>query len=257
MSGAYYVGAVGLRTQQRALDAIANNIANINTSGFKRSDVRFADVVASGPDAALLPADLQSAAPTLAGVALDLQFMINDQGELQRTGAGMDLAIEGAGFIELMGADGRTLLWRGGRLKVGEDGQLAGAGGFALKAGITVPDDATVLAIDADGTVRAQGADGTEPVELGQIRLVRVTDPAGVERLDGGLYRVAEDARLDEAAAGEDGAGRLVQGSVERSNVQLTDEMVRMMLVQRAYAANAQIVQAADQMMGIANGLRR
>ncbi|KQN21432.1 hypothetical protein ASE86_14500 [Sphingomonas sp. Leaf33] len=257
MSGAYYVGAVGLNTQQRALDAIANNIANINTSGFKRSEVRFADVVASGPDVTLLPADLQSAAPTLAGVALDVQFMLNDQGDLQKTGASMDIAIEGTGFIELMGADGRTLLWRGGRLKVGEDGQLAGAGGFALKAGITVPDDATTLTIAGDGTVRVQGADGTDPVEIGQIRLVRVADLTGVERLDGGLYRLAEDARLDEAQPGEDGAGQLVQGSVERSNVQLTDEMVKMMLVQRAYAANAQVVQAADQMMGIANTLRR
>lgn len=257
MSGAYYVGAVGLAAQQRALDAIANNIANINTGGFKRSDVRFADVVASGPDATILPADLQSVAPTLAGVALDVQFMLNDQGELQSTGAPLDVAIDGAGFIELMGPDGRTLLWRGGRLKVGEDGLLAGAGGFALKAGITVPDDASSLTIGRDGTVRVQAGEGAAPVEIGQVRLVRVADPAAVERLDGGLYRVADEARLEELPPGEDGAGLLVQGSVERSNVQLTDEMVRMMLVQRAYAANAQIVQAADQMMGIANTLRR
>lgn len=257
MSDAYYVGAVGLGTQQRALDAIANNIANINTSGFKRSEIRFADVVASGPDPVVLPADLQSAAPTLAGVALDLQLMLGDQGELQKTDASMDVAIEGAGFIELMGADGRTLLWRGGRLKVGEDGVLTGAGGFALKAGITIPDDATDIRIGTDGTVQVQGGADAAPVEVGQIRLVRLNDMAGIERLDGGLYRLAEDARLDEAPAGEDGAGRLVQGSIERSNVQLTDEMVRMMLVQRAYAANAQIVQAADQMMGIANTLRR
>lgn len=257
MSGAYYVGAVGLSTQQRALDAIANNIANINTGGFKRSEVRFADVVASRPDAVTLPSDLQSAAPTLAGVALDVQFMLNDQGELQKTSSAMDLAVDGHGFIELMGADGRTILWRGGRLGLGEDGQLSGPGGLALKSTITVPADATELSIAGDGTVSARGADGTEPVELGQIRLVRLDDPAGVERLDGGLYRVAEGIQLDELAPGEDGAGRLVQGSVERSNVQLTDEMVRMMLIQRAYAANAQIVQAADQMMAIANGLRR
>lgn len=257
MSGAYYVGAVGLSTQQRALDAIANNIANINTSGFKRSEVRFADVVASGPDVGALPADLQSAPPTLAGVALDVQFMLNDQGELQKTGAAMDVAIEGEGFIELMAPDGRTVLWRGGRLKVGEDGLLAGASGLRLKAAITVPDDATTLRIAGDGAVTAEGADGAGPIELGQIHLVRVADPVGIERLDGGLYRLADDARLDALAPGEDGAGRLVQGSLERSNVRLTDEMVQMMLVQRAYAANAQIVQAADQIMGIANTLRR
>ncbi len=115
MSDAYQIGAIGLRTQQLALDAIANNISNINTSGFKRSEIRFADVVASRPDATLLPADLQSAAPTLAGVALNLQFMLNDPGELQRTGAAMDVAIDGTGFIELMGPDGQSVLWRGGR----------------------------------------------------------------------------------------------------------------------------------------------
>lgn len=257
MSDAYQIGAIGLRTQQLALDAIANNISNINTAGFKRSEIRFADVVASRPDATLLPADLQSAAPTLAGVALDLQFMLNDPGELQRTGAAMDVAIDGAGFIELMGPDGQSVLWRGGRLQIGDDGALTGAGGFALKANITVPDDVTALTIAADGTVRAQGADGTAPVELGQIRLVRLNDAADVTRMDGGLYRVADATRLEELVPGEDGAGQVIQGAIERSNVQLTEEMVRMMLVQRAYAANAQILQAADQMMGIANTLRR
>jgi len=257
VSDAYQIGAIGLRTQQQALDAIANNIANINTSGFKRSEVRFADVVASRPDAALSPADLQSTAPTLSGVAIDLQFMLNDQGELQRTGVTMDVAVDGPGFIELMGPDGRTLLWRGGRLAIGDDGVLGSAAGFALKANITVPDDTTSLSIGTDGMVRAQGADGTAPIDLGQIRLVRVADPAGIVRLDGGLYQLADDAPPDEQAPGEDGAGQLVQGAVERSNVQLTEEMVRMMLIQRAYAANAQIVQAADQLMGIANTLRR
>nr|WP_274604047.1 flagellar hook-basal body complex protein [Sphingomonas sp. CFBP 13720] len=113
------------------------------------------------------------------------------------------------------------------------------------------------MSIGTDGMVRAQGADGTAPIDLGQIRLVRVADPAGIVRLDGGLYQLADDAPPDEQAPGEDGAGQLVQGAVERSNVQLTEEMVRMMLIQRAYAANAQIVQAADQLMGIANTLRR
>ncbi len=94
-------------------------------------------------------------------------------------------------------------------------------------------------------------------MELGQIELVRIDDPSSVDRLDGGLYRVRDGAPLTEAQPGEDGAGTFVQGAVERSNVSLTDEMVRLMLVQRAYAANAQIVQAADQMMATANSLRR
>ncbi|MEI9851943.1 MAG: flagellar hook-basal body complex protein [Sphingomonas sp.] len=113
------------------------------------------------------------------------------------------------------------------------------------------------LEIGGDGTVRARVGDSPDPVELGQIGLVRIEDAGGIERLDGGLYRVRDGMVLPEAAPGEDGSGQLVQGAVERSNVALADEMVRLLLVQRAYAANAQIVQAADQMMATANGLRR
>ncbi len=254
MSDAFSIAALAMRTQQQALEALANNIANVNTSGFKRARVRFADL--SGT----LPTDGAASAPPAArdaGVRFDTQLVIDQQGELQRTGRPMDLAIEGAGFIELMGPGGQTLLWRGGGMKVDGDGLLATDSGMALRAAVSVPADATALTIARDGTVRATVADGTEPVELGRIELVRCDDPASLVRLDGGFYRLADDARSIAVDAGEDGAGLIVQGAIERSNVQLTDEMVQLMLVQRAYAANAQIVQAADQLMGIANGLRR
>jgi flagellar basal-body rod protein FlgG len=254
MSDAFSIGAIGLDTQQRALEGIANNIANVNTPSFKRTQLRFADMVASRPDPDAAMADPAS---TMAGVAIDAQYMLNEGGKLENTGQAMDLAIEGNGFIELMGPGGQSLLWRGGGMKINEDGLLASAAGLALRAGITVPADATGLTIGSDGIVRATVPDGADPVELGQIQLVRVDDPSAVDRLDGGLYRVRDSAPLTEAQPGEDGAGTLVQGAIEQSNVSLNDEMVRMMMVQRAYAANAQIVQAADQLMGIANGLRR
>lgn len=260
MSDAFYVGAVGLSAQQQALDGIANNIANVNTPAFKRSQLRFSDLVATRAstetDAA---AQAQALTPNAAaGVTLDSQFMLNEQGELNHTGQAMDLAIDGQGFIELMGPGGQSLLWRGGALKINEDGLLATSHGLALRAGITVPSDATAIEIGSDGIVRATVPDSTDPVELGQIQLVKLDDPGAVERLDGGLYRVREGgAPLADAAPGEEGTGLLVQGAIEQSNVALTDEMVRLMLVQRAYAANAQIVQAADQLMAIANGLRR
>lgn len=257
MSDAFYVGAVGLQTQQRALDGIANNIANVNTPGFKRTQHRFADVVANRTDADTTPVDRERAPDALAGVAIDAQFMLNEQGEIERTGQVMDLAIQGNGFIELMGPGGQTLLWRGGALKINEDGLLATAHGLPLRAAITVPTDATALEIGSDGVVRATVPGSEEPVELGQIQLVRLDNAGGVERLDGGLYRVLDGQAPTEAQPGEDGMGLLVQGAIEQSNVSLTDEMVRLMLVQRAYAANAQILQAADQMMATANGLRR
>jgi flagellar basal-body rod protein FlgG len=258
MSDAFFVGAIGLQTQQRALDGVASNIANVNTPAFKRSQLRFADVVATRADIdPAAAADPTRDNATLTGVMIDTQLMLNDAGEIERTGQAMDLAIQGNGFIELMGPGGQTLLWRGGAMKINEDGLLATAGGLALRAAVTVPSDATALTIGSDGVVRATVSDSEEPVEIGQIQLAKVDDPASVDRLDGGLYRVRDGVTLTDAQPGEDGVGTLVQGAIERSNVALTDEMVRLMLVQRAYAANAQIVQAADQMMGIANGLRR
>jgi len=257
MSDAFYVGAVGLETQQRALDGIANNIANVNTPAFKRTQLRFSDMIATRSDPDIAAADQTRAPENTAGVTLDTQFMVNEQGELERTGQPMDLAIDGAGFIELMGPGGQTYLWRGGALKINEDGLLAAGNGLALRAAVTIPSDATAMTIGADGTVRVTVPDNADPVELGQIQLVRLDDPSGIERLDGGMYRVLDGTVLNEAQAGEDGVGQFAQGSIEQSNVALTDEMVRLMLVQRAYAANAQIVQAADQLMGIANGLRR
>lgn len=257
MSGAFNVAAVGLGAQQRALDIIAGNIANVNTPGYRRSQVRFSELLASRADPATIGADLGASLLTASGVRANAQLMLDEAGRLESTGQAMDLAINGRGFIELMGPDGQTLLWRGGSLRIGEDGLLATAGGLSLKAAITIPDDATSLTIGSDGVVRAVLTEGGTPTEIGQIGLVRVDDATALERMDGGLYRVEDATRVVDARPGEDGVGLLVQGSVERSNVELTDEMVQLMLVQRAYAANAQIVQAADQLMAIANGLRR
>ena len=257
MNGAFYVGAVGLQAQERALDIVSNNIANINTPAFKRSDVRFSAVLSSrnDPDApAANAADLFSAAGVMASAAPS----VDEPGDMQSTGHANDLAINGRGFIELMGPGGQTLLWRGGTLKVGDDGMLAAAdSGLQLKAAISVPADATSFTIGTDGVVSAVTSSDAAPVEIGKIALVTADDTSTLTALNGGLYSVDDESRLREAAAGEDGAGTLVQGSLERSNVEMTGEMVELMLVQRAYAANAQIVQAADQLMAIANGLRR
>lgn len=256
MNGAFYVGAIGLDAQQRALETIANNISNVNTPAFKRSQVRFTEVMASRADNGEVRADLGESLAASAGVRSDALFMLDEQGRLEHTGRAMDIAIQGRGFIELMGPGGETLLWRGGPLRVGDDGLLQSERGLPLKAGISVPADAQSIEVGGDGIVRARTGDG-EAVEIGQIMLVRIDDPGAVERLDGGFYRLAEGESAIEAQPGEDGVGLLVQGSVEGSAVELTSEMVQLMMVQRAYAANAQIVQAADQLMSIANSLRR
>jgi flagellar basal-body rod protein FlgG len=256
MNGAFEVAGVGLQAQQQALDAIASNIANIYTPAFKRADVRLSEVMATLGDPSDPGADLVSSL-ALAGVRAELAMTYGEQGEIEPTGRALDIAIAGDGFIELMGPRGQIVLWRGGTLSVGEDGLLAGAGGLSLRSMIEVPVGATSLTIDRDGVVRATVSGSEAPSDLGRITLVRVHGALGIERLDGGLYRLADGAGTTLLTPGEDGAGELIQGGLERSNVDINDEMVRLMIVQRAYAANAQIVQAADQMMAIANGLRK
>lgn len=255
MNEAYEIGAAALRAEQRALETHANNVANINTPTFKRSENDFSEIVArTGNAGSTRTADT----PTInaSGVRVSQNQMLFEQGDLQVTNNPLDLAIDGRGFIELMGPRGETLLWRGGRLRVNSDGMLATATGIPLKTAISVPYDATQLTIDRDGVINAATSNGGS-VEIGQISLVTIDNDSAVDRLDNGLFRLVRDAQVDDLIAGEEGGGILIQGALESSNVDLTREMVQMMIVQRAYAANAQIVQAADQLASITNNLKR
>jgi len=154
MNGAFYVGAAGLHSQQRALEIIANNIANMNTPGFKRSEVRFAELVSTdGPlSDALSPV---SGLEAMGGVMSRATAPVFLQGELKTTGNNTDLAIKGEGFFELINTQGEAVLWRGGGVKVNGDGFLASANGMPFRAMISVPADATGVKIDPSGTVSA------------------------------------------------------------------------------------------------------
>jgi flagellar basal-body rod protein FlgG len=148
-------------------------------------------------------------------------------------------------------------LWRGGSVRVNADGLLETETGLPLKALIEVPDDSISLTIGRDGVVKSVSSGATDPVEIGTIGLAMPRDPLLVEAMGGGYYRVPDDNDLESVLTGEAGSGVIVQGSIEASNVELTNEMVTLLLMQRAYGANAQVVQAGDQLMAIANGLRR
>lgn len=256
MNDAFQIAGIALGSQQRALDVLAGNIANMNTPAYKRSDVHFSEMLAHGSDP-LTPSAGLSDGPQASGVMVRTTTAFDETGEIKHTGHAMDLAIDGNGFIELMGPRGQTLLWRGGTLTTLEDGLLATQDGLALRALINVPKEATDIRIDSSGSVTALLGDTDQRTQLGEIEIVSVLDGATVEPLDGGLYAIGAEDRLTRNPAGENGAGNLVQGAIEQSNVRLNDEMVRLMIVQRSYAANAQVVQAADQLASITNGLRR
>ncbi|HWE45787.1 MAG TPA: flagellar hook-basal body protein [Caulobacteraceae bacterium] len=280
MNGAFYIGATGLDAQERALDVVSNNIANMNTNGFKRSQVQFLAMLGgaapvrtehghgrSGRLAALMGSsgantwgvsqDASASTSELLGVKLAPSQIDFAQGTLTQTGRPLDVAIDGDGFFELAGPGGQTLLWRGGTLTVNADGYLAASNGLPLKSMISVPTGATSLSIGADGKVQAVLAGATTTTVIGQIDLAMAKDPSTLTAMTGGLYSTEASDDLTNAAPGAEGLGLLVPGSVEASNVDLASEMVNLLLMQRAYSANAQVVQAGDQLMSIANDLKR
>ncbi len=264
MFDAMYIGATGMRAHQTQLDTIAQNIANVNTTGFRRSVVSFADVSASMLAAA--SADVSADGPgSLGGAALIpgagslAQIALSSTaGELKQTGEPLNIAIDGPGFIEVLRPDGTPAYTRAGALRINGDNLLAAADGSPLAARIEFPPDTKAARIDPDGKVYAIVNASDAPVELGQIELVTFSNPAGLEAAGSNLYVATAAAGTPQVSqAGEAGVGSIRQGFLESSNVQLIDELVSLMLAQRAFEFNGKVVQAADQMMSITNGLYR
>jgi flagellar basal-body rod protein FlgG len=259
MNNVFYIGATGLNAQQTAVDLTANNIANMNTPAFKRGAVSFSELLTAGAQP-LCGARPTNPSETPAGVAADASLHVFTAGTLRQTGNPLDLAIQGDGFIELApdGNANEASLWRGGVLHVGTDGLLAAPNGQPLKAMISVPRDASQISIAANGQVFATVANQNDPLEIGQIELVTPTDTRALHSTGDNVYRIQDDGvTLTHANPGEDNTGSLAQGFSEASNVSLSDELVSLMLYQRSYAANARLVQVGDELMSIANGLKR
>lgn len=264
MFDALSIAATGMQAQQLNVDTIANNLVNANTVGFKKGRVAFTDlmvqdpsrIAASGPDAT--PNLLSGLGRTAAGVGIASMSKLFDMGDLRKTDSSLDVAIQGDGFLELSMPDGSSAYMRGGTLKVNKDGLLANAAGYALKPGISIPENVQVLTISRDGHVQATVAGQSAPMVVGQIVLVRFSSPTGLAPMGDSMYRSA-DASGDPIAArpGEEGAGVIAQGFLEGSNVRMVDEMVNLMVAQRSYEASVKVAQAADEMLGLVNGLRK
>jgi flagellar basal-body rod protein FlgG len=260
MFEALAIGATGMQAQQAHVDAIANNLANVNTAAFKKNRTSFSELVVasmpSGRDAA--GAGLFAAGGVGAGVQLAARGKVFDAGEARRTEAPLDLAIVGDGFLELAMPDGTRAYARGGSLKVSADGQLGTQAGVPLKPGLAIPDNAESVTISATGRVQVRLPGQSTAVEVGQLELVRFANPQGLAAQGANLYR-ATDASGEPIGGrpGEEGLGTIVQGALESSNVKMVEEMVDLMVAQRAYEASVKVVQAADDMLGMINGLRR
>ncbi|HZV64526.1 MAG TPA: flagellar basal-body rod protein FlgG [Telluria sp.] len=260
MNDSLYIAATGMHMQQKGVDTIANNLANVNTPGFKRGRVTFEDLVYR--DLSGAPASLDSgSAPRLlqgSGVGLASIFKSFAAGELQKTDGPLDLAIQGDGFLEVVGADGAPAFTRGGGMMVDKDGFLASAGGLPLKPAIHIGLDAKQITIKPDGHVLVRTTDQGDALDVGRIDLVHFTDSSGLAALGANLYKTSD--RSGDAIVGhpgEDGVGTLAQGFVEASNVNLVEEMVNLMVAQRAYESSVKVIQASDEMLAMSNNLRK
>ncbi len=246
--------AAGMQAQQRRVDVIANNLANVNTVGFKRSRANFEDVLyetLQGQRVVNLN-NAETLAPVQIGKGVRLATIqrIHSQGNLENTGRQFDIAIEGPGMFQVLREDGSLAYTRAGNLSLSDSGTLVTHAGHTIVPGITVPPEADGIGIAANGVVTALMSRSGESVEVGRIELARFLNPEG-------LMSLGENLLLPTAASGdpiigfpqEDGFGRVLQGTLEMSNVEIVQEMVDMISAQRAYEVNSKAIRVSEEMV--------
>jgi flagellar basal-body rod protein FlgG len=254
MNPAMWISKTGVQAQDAKLQTIANNLANVNTVGFKRDRAVFEDLFYSVERQPGAPNDGDTSSPS--GVQLgNGTRLIGTQkvfttGNLQTTGQQLDIAIAGQGFLQIERSSGETVYTRAGQLQVNSDGRLVNAQGLPLVPDITIPAEATSISIGENGVVNVTLAGTQEPTQIGQITLVNFVNPAGLLALGDNLYQETEASGVpNEGIPGEDAFGKIKQGMLEGSNVQVVEEMVEMIAAQRTYEMNTKVLSAADNMM--------
>jgi len=262
MMRALYTSATGMMAQQLNMDVIANNLANVNTVGFKRSRADFQDLLYQEMRPAGTEVSQGAQSPTGLEVGLGVKpgatETMFDQGTLQNTGNNLDVAIEGDGFYKVLLPDGSSGYTRDGAFKRDSQGKLVNSDGYAIQPEITIPADASSIAIGKDGTVSITRGGSNTPANIGNLTLTRFSNPAGLTHLGGNNYQeTAASGSPTDGTPGQGGFGQLAQGTLEMSNVQIVQEMVNMITAQRAYEVNSKAIQTADDMLQTANQLRR
>jgi flagellar basal-body rod protein FlgG len=260
MLRALYSAAAGMQSQQMNLDVISNNLANVNTTGFKKSKIEFQELLyqttrAPGSEQGsgnLLPTGIQVGQ----GSRPVATARIFTSGDLTQTGERLDIAVQGEGFFEVQMPDGSRAYTRDGAFKTAADGRIVTSDGLPIQGGFQpVPAGTTNITIGGNGDVTYSGANGTTSF---QVQLVRFNNAGGLESSGSNLYRETGASGPPELGSpGQNGFGSLNQGYLEMSNVKVVEEMVNLILAQRAYEVNSKAVQAADEMMQQSNNLRR
>lgn len=258
MDAALWISKTGLSAEDAEMSAIANNIANVNTTGFKRDRVMFQDLFYQTQEAPGAMLDQNNMMPTGmqfgSGVRIVGTQKTFTEGNVETTENPLNVAIMGQGFLQVQKSDGDIAYTRDGNLQVNADGVLCSSQGLPLQPEIDIPSGATGIVIGPDGTVSATLAGDDTASELGQLTLVNFTNPAGLSAEGDNLYvETTASGQPTEGTPGEDGLGQLQANSLESSNVDIVNEMVAMITVQRAYEMNAKMVSAADDMLQYVN----
>ncbi|MDH4156009.1 MAG: flagellar basal-body rod protein FlgG [candidate division Zixibacteria bacterium] len=262
MIKAMRTAASGMMAQQMNVDNIANNLANVNTTGFKKSKVEFQDVLYQNYRRAGSASAVGTQTPTELAIGYGTKAVSTVRdfsvGSLNLTGNPLDLSISGDGFFQVQYPDGTTVYTRDGAFKLSADGQVVTSDGYFLLPELTIPEDTVGIAVGRDGVVEVLQVGQDEPVQVGQIELARFVNPAGLSALGRNLLAVTNasgDPITDIPT--QSGLGQVDQGTLEMSNVKVVDEMVNMIVAQRAYEMNSKAIQTADDMTGIVNNLKR
>lgn len=246
--------ASGMVAQQTHIDTIAHNMANVGTTGFRRSRAEFQDLIYQNVrtpggrtgDGGTLPTGIQIGQGTR---TVSTEFM-HTQGALQSTGNPLDLAIEGEGFFQITRPGGEVAYTRAGNLKLDNNGRMVTVDGMPIEPAITVPQDATSITISPDGTISVTQPGSSQTMELGQLQIARFPNPGGLEALGRSLFRPTDASGQPlTVQPGQEGAGTLSQGFLEGSNVEVVNEMIDLISSQRAYEINQRVIQASDEML--------
>jgi len=249
-----YIAKTGLEAQQTNLDVISNNLANVSTNGFKRSRAVFEDLLyqnvrqpgAQSSQQTALPSGMQLGT----GVRTVATERIHTQGNPQSSGNSKDLMINGSGFFSVLMPDGTTAYTRDGAFQADSNGQMVTSSGFVIQPAITIPANAQTITVGRDGAVSVTTAGSNAPTQIGTIQVTTFVNPAGLESKGENLYvETGSSGSPNTNTPGTNGAGVVMQGFVETSNVNVVEEMVNMIQTQRAYEINSKAITTSDQML--------
>ena len=255
-----WTAATGMRAQQLNLDVISHNLANVNTTGFKKSRAEFQDLIYQTSRSPGTETGAGQQIPVGIQVGMGVRPIavqkVFSQGDYNQTGRPLDLAIEGDGFFTIL-KNGEEYYTRSGSFKLNSDGTIVDAEGNPLQPEFSIPEDTVQINIDSGGNITALDSAGEE-LSSTRLTIVRFQNPAGLFALGKNLYQqTAASGSPAEGNPGEEGAGSIAQGFLEMSNVEVVTEMVNMIVAQRAYEVNSKAIQSADEMLGIATNVKR